>query len=89
MPPPRRPDPEPLETDDVRVVAIGTAIWVLALIATLVFHDRLADHGNGDWAWIALAGAFLGLLGLRYVRRRHRNGTPPATASRTDPDRGS
>jgi uncharacterized protein DUF2530 len=70
MPAPRRPDPEPLETDDVRIVALGTGLWVLALVAALVFHDRLADHGNSDWVWITLAGSFLGLLGLRYVRRR-------------------
>src|SRR3954469_24993978 len=70
MPAPRRPDPEPLETDDVRIVALGTALWTLALAAALVFHDRLAEHGNGDWVWTSLAGSFLGLLGLRYVRRR-------------------
>jgi Protein of unknown function (DUF2530) len=68
--PPRRPDPEPLESDDVRIVALGTAMWLVALLAALVLHGRLDDHGNGDWVWIALAGAFLGLVGLRYVRRR-------------------
>lgn len=72
MPPPRRPDPEPLETDDVRVVAVGTALWLLALVAALAFRGRLADDGNGDWVWVALAGLFLGLVGLRYVRRRRR-----------------
>jgi hypothetical protein len=69
---PRRPDPEPLETDDVRIVAIGTALWVLALVLTLIFRGRLSDNGNEDWVWIALAGAFLGLIGIRHVRRRHR-----------------
>jgi hypothetical protein len=59
-----------METDDVRVVALGTVLWVIALIATLVFHDRLADQGNDDWVWIALAGVFLGFVGLRHVRRR-------------------
>jgi hypothetical protein len=72
MSPPRRPDPEPLETDDVRIVTIGTVLWFAALIGTLVFHDQLDDSGNGDWVWIALAGSFLGLLGLRYVVRRRR-----------------
>jgi peptidoglycan/LPS O-acetylase OafA/YrhL len=72
MPPPRRPDPEPLETDDVRVIAVGTVVWFLALAATLVFHGTLADSDNADWTWVALAGSFLGLVGLRYVRRRRR-----------------
>ena len=70
MPPTRHPDPEPLETDDVKVVAVGTALWFVALAVTLLLHDRLADDGHGDWVWIALAGSLLGLLGLRYVVRR-------------------
>jgi hypothetical protein len=62
-----------METDDVRVVALGTGLWLVALAATLVFHDRLAEHDNGDWVWVALAGVFLGLVGLRHVRRRRRD----------------
>jgi hypothetical protein len=70
MPTPRRPDPEPLEADDVTIVTVGTVLWAVALVASLVFHDRLADGGNGNWIWIFLAGTFLGLIGVRYVRRR-------------------
>jgi heme exporter protein D len=66
----RRPDPLPLETDDVKIIAIGTGLWFLALVATLVAHDRLADDGHESWVWVALAGTFVGLLGLRYVVRR-------------------
>ncbi len=70
MPPPRRPAPEPLETSDVAVVAIGTVLWAIALVLTLVLHDRLVDDGRGDWVWIAAAGLFLGVIGLWHVRRR-------------------
>ena len=70
MPAPRRPAPEPLETSDVKVVAIGTALWAIALALTLILHDRLADEGNDDWVWIAAAGTFLGVIGLWHVRRR-------------------
>ena len=70
MPTPRRPDPEPLEADDVTIVTIGTVLWALALVASLVFHDRLADGGKENWIWIFLAGTFLGLIGVRHVRRR-------------------
>ena len=70
MPPPRRPDPEPIETDEVRVITIGTALWAVALVASLLLHDRLAEAGNENWVWIFLAGTLLGLLGIRYVRRR-------------------
>jgi hypothetical protein len=80
---PRRPDPEPLETDDIRIVAIGTAVWAVALVATLVFHDRLAAHGNSQWVWVTLAGAFLGLVGLRHVRR-HRQALAREAAKNAD-----
>ena len=70
MPTTRRPDPEPLETDDVAIVTVGTVLWALALVASLVFHDRLAGDGNENWTWVFLAGTFLGLIGIRYVRRR-------------------
>ena len=75
-----------METDDVRIVALGTVLWLIALVATLVFHDRLADQGNDDWVWIALAGVFLGFVGLRHVRRRRPR---PARAPAGAPGRRS
>lgn len=65
----RRPDPPPLETDDVRVVAAGTALWAVALLVLVVL--RLAGLGVHTW-WIAMCacGAVLGLLGVRYCQRR-------------------
>jgi hypothetical protein len=67
----RRPDPPPLETDDVRIVAGGTALWALALVALAVL--RLAGVDVHGW-WLAMcaAGAVLGLVGVRYCARRQR-----------------
>lgn len=70
MTPTPRDAPAPLEADDVRIVALGTAVWVLALIACLVLRGSLAERGHQSWVWVALAGVFLGLVGLRYVVRR-------------------
>ena len=70
MAPPRRPDPEPLETDDVRAVTVGTVAWGVLLVVLLVSYQRLEDDGRGSWVWIAAAGFGLGLLGVRHVRRR-------------------
>jgi len=68
--PERRPAPEPIATDEVRVVAVGTLLFAIGLVLTLVFHDRLEDDGRGDWVWIMACGVLLGLIGLRTVRRR-------------------
>ena len=70
MPAPRRPAPEPVESDVVTVVTVGTALWAVGLVVTLVLHDPLSEHGNSDWVWIMAAGLFLGLVGIRHVRRR-------------------
>ena len=66
----RRPDPDPLETNDVLVVAMGTAAWAVALLLAVVLREQLDDQGRGSWVWVAAAGTFLGLVGLRHVRRR-------------------
>lgn len=68
----RRPAPEPLETNDTLVVALGTAAWAVALVVLLIVGDR------ERWAWVAAAGVFLGLVGLRHVRRRAARRNPPS-----------
>src|SRR5215218_1885737 len=70
MAPPRRPDPEPLRTDDVTAVTVGTVAWGVLLVVLVVLHDRLEDDGRGSWVWVAAAGFGLGLIGVRHVRRR-------------------
>ena len=67
----QHPDPAPLETDDVRLIAVGTALWAGALLVLVVM--RLADVGDvQDW-WLGMCGygIALGLYGMRYCRRRH------------------
>lgn len=67
----QRPDPPPLETNDTVVVAVCTALWAVALVVLLAL--RLAtDVRVEDW-WLAMCGSgiALGLVGIRYCRRRH------------------
>ena len=64
-----RPDPEPLELDDTRVVAAGTLCWLVVLVALLV-ADLAGASVPGWWPVMCLCGIALGLLGLRYVARR-------------------
>ena len=65
----RRPDPEPLELDDTKVVAGGTALWLLGLLALLV-ADLLGTDVHGWWMAMCGCGAALGVLGLRFIARR-------------------
>ena len=83
--PERRPAPEPVATDEVRVVAVGTALFAIGLVLTVVLHGRLEDDGRGDWVWIMACGVLLGLIGLRTVRRRR---DIPPTDARNDPSTG-
>ena len=65
----RRPDPEPLESDEVRLVVAGTLLWALAFVVLVV--ARLAGADIHRW-WITMCalGAVMGLVGLRYCLRR-------------------
>ena len=67
---PTKPTPEPVQTDEVRVVLVITGLFALGLVLSLVLHGRLEDDGHGDWVWIMVCGIGLGLIGLRTVRRR-------------------
>lgn len=68
---PRRPDPEPLELDDTRVVAAGTVLWLAALVA-LLLADLVGADVHGWWIAMCACGAVLGVIGLRFVARRKR-----------------
>ncbi len=66
----RRAEVEPMETNDVLIIGIGTALFAVAFLVLLPMHTSLERDGHGRWLWVALAGALLGLLGLVYCRRR-------------------
>ena len=70
---PRRPDPEPVEVNETRIVAIGVVLWAAAFVVLVVFfRGYLRDHDATWWLWACLVGIGLGLYGLRFVSRRHR-----------------
>ncbi|WP_353828958.1 DUF2530 domain-containing protein [Agromyces sp. SYSU T0242] len=71
----RRPDPAPARADARKALLAGTAAWLLALAATLVFSETLVDAGYGWFVTAAAIGVVLGLLGLVVVQlRRGRSG---------------
>ncbi|MFD0206358.1 MULTISPECIES: DUF2530 domain-containing protein [Saccharothrix] len=56
LPPP--PPLPPKLADPVPAIAVGTALWWLALAGALVFGD-----GFGVVAWTCLSGGVLGIIG--------------------------
>ncbi len=75
--PARKPDPEPLETHDQKVIIVGTSIWAIAFVVMLLMHDTLEKHDRGWWPWTALAGVGLGFWGMNVVRKRAARRTAP------------
>lgn len=68
---PRRPDPEPLQTDDRPVVLVGIGLWIVAFVVLAVFfRDDLRRHDATWWLWACVVGVGLGLYGLRVASRR-------------------
>jgi hypothetical protein len=71
----------PADVNGVRTIAIGTAVWVVVLLGSLLFRDRLEAGGNGWWIWTCVAGAGLGLVGELYCLDRARRLRRAATAA--------
>jgi hypothetical protein len=67
-----KPEIEPMEVDDARIVAVGTALFAVAFVVLLAFRSSLDHAGHGRWPWVALSGVVLGLAGWTYCRRRAR-----------------
>lgn len=77
------PDPAAVPTaaavdvDGIAVVSLGTGLWAIALVFSLVFEEHLRRNGHLWWIAAAACGFGLGLLGIAYcVRRRNRLGAP-------------
>lgn len=66
----RRPDPEPLEVDEIRVVLIGTAVWAVALVGLLLLGQGLDDDVRNRWVGTCAAGIAIGCFGVYYSWRR-------------------
>jgi hypothetical protein len=64
----------PVKVDVLRVLEIGIACWVIALVLTLVIP---ALHGDGRdwWPWTCVSAIIGGAAGWVYVRRGRGNAT--------------
>ena len=55
-----------MQTNDVRLAAIGTAAWTVALVVLLIVGLPSEDRW---WLWVCVAGAVTGLFAIWYVPR--------------------
>ena len=67
---PAKKELTPLEVNGITAVTIGTAIWSVATLVMVLMRDQLEASGRGDWVAIGVCGIILGLLGMRYTKRR-------------------
>lgn len=63
--------PPPLEANDQRVTAVGTAGWTVALVVLLFVRSSL-PAGDRWWIWTCVTGLAMGLFALWYVPRLKR-----------------
>jgi hypothetical protein len=68
----RRPDPEPVTTDDRNAMLVGITLWLVGLVLMLLFLHPLILSGNRWWLWTCATGLALGLVGILYTRHRQR-----------------
>jgi hypothetical protein len=60
----------PLEVNGITAVTVGTGVWSVATLLMVLMRDQLEASGRGDWIAIGVCGIILGLLGMRYTKRR-------------------
>ena len=67
---PSKHELKPLEVNGITAVTLGTIIWSVATLIMVLMRDQLEAAGRGNWIAIGFAGITLGLLGIRYTKRR-------------------
>lgn len=60
----------PLEVNGITAVTIGTGLWSIATLVMVLMRGQLEASGRGNWIAIGVCGIILGLLGMRYTKRR-------------------
>lgn len=58
------------DDDGVAAIAIGTALWTLALVALALFGSSLTGIDVNRWILVCAIGAGLGIPGLAIVLAR-------------------
>ncbi len=65
-------EPQPLAVDTTLLLRVGIALWVVALVLSLLV-PALHEAERHWWPWACVVGIVGGLLALPYVRRGRGN----------------
>ena len=68
----RKPDPQPVKTDDRKAMLVGIALWLVALAACLLLLAPISAAGMMWLLWTCVAGIALGLIGILYMHYRQK-----------------
>ena len=63
---------QPYVTNDVRVAEIGTLVWFVLLVVSIVEWHYLKTHGREWWLATCACGVVLGGVGQWFLRKRRR-----------------
>jgi uncharacterized membrane protein len=66
--------PPAVQMNTRRIVAVGTALFLVAFLALLPFWTWLGEHHHRSWLWTALSGAVLGVIGWSIMLNHKRLG---------------
>ena len=65
-------DLEPIETDGINLLYIGTFLFALATFVIIYQPNWIDDKTQSVWLKVTIMGTVLGLIGLRIVKRRRK-----------------
>jgi hypothetical protein len=66
--------PPAVQMNTRRIVAVGTALWFVAVVVQLPFYGWLGEHGHRITLWSSVAGFLLGFCGYAIMLRHKRIG---------------
>ncbi len=66
---PRRPDPPPLQTNDVLIAAVGMVAFGVAFVVLMIVPLASQHHW---WRWVCVTGFLMGVFGCWYIPRLQR-----------------
>jgi Protein of unknown function (DUF2530) len=65
-------DLEPIETDGINLLYIGTFLFALATFVIIYQPNWIDDKTQSVWLKVTIMGTVLGLIGLRIIKRRRK-----------------